>query len=593
MNRQSSTANAESMIGKYRLIGVLAEGGMARLYLAEQTGPQGFKKVVALKRILPHLVGHPEFAEMFLNEAIVAARLDHPHIVTTYELGEVNGQYFISMEYLPGEDLAAILHRVRATSPMPVEIATSIAQQCADALSYAHELIASDGAPVCIVHRDVNPSNVIVTYHGEAKLLDFGIAKVRNSRADMRSVGFKGKLSYASPEQIAGESLDGRSDIFCLGIVLWECLTGQRLFHGPSEAARLDAIRNRPIVAPSSIRPGIPRRLDQIVEKALMRDREQRFHNAREMAEALTSVMSGNANIASRAIGSWLEQLFGPERASVKRSTAQGHDLERNLGILHRMVAEQKDAFVPSRSDGLVAPELRIAWSTDLGGGQAIQSRSASELLRVLPTLQAPSVPDETISDHVSQVRPLSSESDPHASRPSSTRAIAVGLAALVVISLFAFFFLGRSPNTMDSARALTGTLELKSDPPGAQILINGEPTGLRTPATLSDLPVQTPVEVRAELRGYTPWSKTFRLESPGAAEHHELKMEPAVGIVRLAGLSDRSASVYVDGALVSTNDPIELSIGSHTFRVEASQKLIMQRTIDIVAGEQVIDLTK
>lgn len=591
----SSPANAESMIGKYRLIGVLAEGGMARLYLAEQTGPQGFKKVVALKRILPHLVGHPEFAEMFLNEAIVAARLDHPHIVTTYELGEVDGQYFISMEYLPGEDLAAILHRVRSTSPMPVEIATSIAQQCADALSYAHELIASDGAPVCIVHRDVNPSNVIVTYHGEAKLLDFGIAKVRNSRADMRSVGFKGKLSYASPEQIAGGELDGRSDIFCLGIVLWECLTGQRLFHGPSEAARLDAIRNRPIVPPSSIRPGIPRRLDQIVEKALMRDRDQRFHSAREMAEALSSVMSANSNIASRTIGTWLEQLFGPERAQVKRSTAQGHDLERNLNQLHRMVADQKDSFIPSRSDGLVAPELRIAWSTDLAGGQAIQSRSAPELQRVLAKLQvarpAPALPDKTVAD-VAEVRPLSSEHDSEPSRPQSSRMIAVGVA-IVALAVFAFFWMGRDPKSMESARALTGSLELKSDPPGAQLLINGEPTGLRTPATLRELPLDRPVEVRAELRGYAPWSKTFRIESPTAAERHEMKLEPAVGIVRLAGLTDRSASVYVDGVLVNTNDPVELSIGTHVVRVEAAQKLILKRNIEIVAGEQSVDLSK
>lgn len=578
----------EEIIGKYRLIGILAEGGMARLYLAEQSGPQGFKKVVALKRVLPHLAGQPEFREMFLREAIVAARLDHPHIVTTYELGEVNGQYFISMEYLPGEDLLATVRKTRQDHPMPVEIAASIAQQCADALSYAHEIKFSDGPTASVVHRDVNPSNIVVTYHGEVKLLDFGIAKVRNSHADARSTNFKGKLSYSAPEQLAGEPLDGRADIFCLGIVLWECLTGSRLFAGPSEAARIEAIRSRAIVPPSTLRKEIPPELDEIVMKALNRDRNLRFPSAREFSDVLLGFLAPPTKGAPpRAIGAWLEGLFGSERAAIKRATAQGHDLGKNLAALHRMNAEERES-VSSAPASSISARMRPVWSSDLARGSLERAAFSPELhLATPPVPAAPSYGNDTISDLKSEVRAHSrvpARASPHPAVYLLAGLLVLGLGVGIAA------FLRPTSNTREAERVAFGSLEVKSEPAGAQILVDGEPTGLTTPATLRDLPIARPFEIRIEKKGYVVSPKTITLAS-SVLESQSFRLEPAAGIVRLTGITDRKASIYVDGVRVDANRVLELSLGTHEVRVESDQKLIASRTIEVVAGEQSIDL--
>src|SRR5262245_12742561 len=228
MEGVTAKAVSQANFGKYRLLATLGHGGMAELHIAEQTGIEGFSKVVALKRVLPHLAGRPDFRRMFFNEAKVVARLEHPNIVTVFELGEVDGSYFISLEYLPGEDLGEILDRTRRRkTPMSIEFALSIGQQCAGALHFAHELVGSDGKIIGVVHRDVNPSNIMLTFHGQAKLLDFGIAKVKGGALETRAGAFKGKPAYSAPEQASSGIVDRRTDVFCLGIVLWECITGQ------------------------------------------------------------------------------------------------------------------------------------------------------------------------------------------------------------------------------------------------------------------------------------------------------------------------------------------------------------------------------
>src|SRR4051812_38234417 len=263
------TAEITQSFGRYRIRGLLGEGGVGRLYVAEQTGIEGFAKIVALKRILPHLADSPPFRSLFLNEARVAARLEHPNIVATYELGEVDGTYFMALEYLPGEDLCAVLARCEPSANMPIEVAAMLAQQCANGLEYAHELHDGEGRPACLVHRDVNPSNIFITYHGMVKLLDFGV--VKNSANGKTSPGiFKGKYAYCAPEQLRGESVDHRTDVFSLGIVLWECLTGHRLFEAPNDAATIDAVRSQTIVAPSLLRPEVPVELDEITMRALV-----------------------------------------------------------------------------------------------------------------------------------------------------------------------------------------------------------------------------------------------------------------------------------------------------------------------------------
>jgi serine/threonine-protein kinase len=293
---------------------------MGRLFLAERMGIEGFVKVVALKRILPHLADSDQFREMFINEARVAARLEHPNIVATYELGEVDGSYFLSMEYLPGEDLGTILSRTRALQrAVPLEVAGAIAQQCAGGLHYAHDLRDSAGQMTGLVHRDVNPFNIVVSYHGMVKLLDFGVVKGANAGSKTASGVFKGKYAYCAPEQINGGVVDRRTDVFCLGIVLWECLTGQRLFDGGTDVGKIDAVRSKKIIPASVVRPEVPLELDEIVMRCLSRDMNRRYQTALDLSEALERFLGRlDHRPNAKNVGIWLESLFGIERSALK-----------------------------------------------------------------------------------------------------------------------------------------------------------------------------------------------------------------------------------------------------------------------------------
>jgi serine/threonine-protein kinase len=326
------TAETTPTFGRYRIRGVLGEGGLGRLYLAEQTGIEGFTKIVALKRILPHLADSAPFRTLFLNEARVAARLEHPNIVATYEFGEVEGAYFTAMEYLPGEDLAAILARCETPSPMPVEIAAFLAQQCAHALEYAHE-VRDARARGGLIHRDVNPAKIFVTYHGTVKLLDFGVVKRPGGVGHAHLAHHK--YAYCAPEQIEGDAVDHRADIFSLGIVLWECLSGHRLFDNPTDGGTIDAVRSQTIAPPSLLRPEVPIALDAISLRCLTREREHRYQSARELSEALDGFLAEERRRpSSNTVGQWLESMFGTERASLKKNIAQGSDVEGALTAL-------------------------------------------------------------------------------------------------------------------------------------------------------------------------------------------------------------------------------------------------------------------
>jgi serine/threonine protein kinase len=356
----NDTADKIQIFGRYRIRGLLGEGGLGRLYLAEQTGIEGFTKIVTLKRILPQLADSAAFRTLFLNEARVAARLEHPNVVATYEFGEVEGAYFTAMEYLPGEDLGNILARCETPHPMPVEIAAFLAQQSAHALEYAHEL-ADRRARGGLVHRDISPTKILVTYHGTVKVLDFGVVK-RPGGAHPQ--GSAHQYAYSAPEQLGGERVDPRTDIFSLGIVLWECLSGHRLFDNPTDGGTIDAVRSQTIAPPSLLRPEVPIALDEISLRCLTREREHRYQSARELSEALDGFLAEERRRpSSSSVGQWMESLFGAERATLKKSIAQGSDVEAALAAL-----SASDVRRPPASEGSEASRLAVRprplWST-------------------------------------------------------------------------------------------------------------------------------------------------------------------------------------------------------------------------------------
>lgn len=335
-------ANREKF-GRYELAGVLAHGGMATLYLALHHGIEGFMKVVALKRVLPHLAASRTGVHMFLQEARLAARLDHPNIVTTYELGQVGSDYFISMEYLPGEDLRVMQRRARQQQrSIPVELVAAIVKRCANGLHYAHELRDPDGKPLHLVHRDVSPSNILVTYHGAVKVVDFGIARAQS--AGPAPSAFQGKFAHSAPEQLERGPIDRRTDVFCLGIVLWELLTGRRLFRGPDPASTCDAVLRQHIVAPSRVRSDVPAALDSIALRALARDPRDRFQSAAELYEAVDEAeLELHLRPTGKALGSWLQDLFGDERAELKLALAQGRSLDQTLDRAASVLGDSTD----------------------------------------------------------------------------------------------------------------------------------------------------------------------------------------------------------------------------------------------------------
>src|SRR5678816_1762654 len=269
--------------GKYLLVGEIAVGGMAEVFLAVQKGVEGFIKVVVIKRVLPHLTKNPDFVRMFVEEARLEARLEHPNIVRTYEFGEVDGHYYTAMEYLPGEDLFRALNNLSLSrQAMPLHIAAGITSQVCSGLPFAHQFTATAGKLLNLVHRDINPANLIITYGGEVKIIDFGVAK-SNTNAQTLSGMIKGKVAYMPPEQLLGRSVDHRADIFSAGVVLWEMLTGRPLFLRSNEAATLYAIMNAPIHPPSRLRAEVPRQLDEIVRRAVARAPEDRYENAEQI----------------------------------------------------------------------------------------------------------------------------------------------------------------------------------------------------------------------------------------------------------------------------------------------------------------------
>lgn len=307
--------------GKYRLIERIAVGGMAEIFLAHQMHEDGHESPVVIKRIRPHLSKHAAFVKMFLNEARLAAQLNHPNVVQIHDLGKIAESYFIAMEYVAGRDMRRVVPKAEALGiPFPLVYAVKIASQVCAGLHHAHTKVDLYGNPLNIVHRDVSPENVVVAFDGSVKILDFGIAKAANQVEQTRTGEIKGKLSYMSPEQCLGKPLDCRSDIFSLGVVLYEWLTGFKLFTGESEVAVMRSITEGKIYAPSYFREDLPERLEVILMKALERDRDKRYQTAAQMQKDLDAFLDAYEFTPTPLhLSNFLKQLFEEELQDEQR----------------------------------------------------------------------------------------------------------------------------------------------------------------------------------------------------------------------------------------------------------------------------------
>jgi len=376
---------AGKSMGGFRLLREIASGGMASVYLGHKSGPGGFGQVAAIKVVHPHLAKARDFVEMFLDEARIAATIDHPNVVRVLDFGRAEGTYYLAMEHLMGETWAEVRKRVVARSggddlqTLPLMLAHVLERSC-EGLHAAHEAKDPGGKPLQIVHRDVSPHNLFVTYDGNVRVLDFGIASAAERLHTTRHGTVKGRFSYMSPEQMRAEALDRRSDVWSLGVILWEGLARRRLFQRDTEAETIAAVTQQPMPAfPADVQA--PEALLEIAQKALQRDPVQRFDTARAMGMALARWLSQASPVIEVEVSTRMQRLFGPDIEAKERLRAEA---ARNAA------ADSQEAILPDDPADIdtVPPKRRS--ELQLTRALASAALAPTELSPLTPTKTAP-----------------------------------------------------------------------------------------------------------------------------------------------------------------------------------------------------------
>jgi serine/threonine-protein kinase len=420
---------AAASFGKYALFASLGRGGMADVFLSIARGPMGFNKLAVVKRLRTALADDPAFRTMFLDEARLAARLNHPNIVHTYEVGEQDGNYFIAMEYLEGQALNKVIRAsVKANDPLEQTLCARMIAEALAGLHHAHETRDYDGRPLDIIHRDISPHNIFVTYGGQVTLVDFGIAKAALSSTETEIGVLKGKVAYMSPEQAIGSKCDRRADIFAMGIVLWELLTRQRLMTGDSAASTLHRLLNSPIPTVSSARPDIDPELDAIVARALEKDVRYRFQTAQEMRDALDSfIASTGKTVRQDEIGRKIAGMFERTRQDIQRQIQEHMEKVTHAANTEELAALNAEA-IKRLGNGVNSSSALMKLGVNSGSGSGVVpnfGRSSS--------VMGPSIPPRA---DVVQAQ----ESD---KKKSIVIVLLVGVAVLLVMVVGALVFIG------------------------------------------------------------------------------------------------------------------------------------------------------
>ncbi len=385
---------ASSTFGKFRLLAELGHGGMAEVFLAIVEGPKGFgfKKLTVVKKLRKNLAEDPEFIQMFVDEARIAARLNHPNVVQTNEVDTIDGEYYISMEYLDGQPLHRLQYKSKqaekdGSAPMPKAAEYIVVLDMLSGLHHAHELRDFDGSPLGVVHRDVTPQNVFVTYDGQVKVVDFGIAKAAGRSQETREGIIKGKIRYMSLEQASGKELDRRADIFAAGVMLWEAATAQRLWRDKDDMGIVQALLTDDVPrSPKAVDPTVPDEIDRICVKALQKNREDRYADSEEfrldLEKALTDL--GLLFEGRKQLGSWIQETFADRRektrAIIEKQLKSAEEAKNNQSHSYKLLAIKDDA--PTSKSGTGARTYSETDETkQVDSGQYINVTSNSALL--------------------------------------------------------------------------------------------------------------------------------------------------------------------------------------------------------------------
>jgi eukaryotic-like serine/threonine-protein kinase len=517
----AGTDSGSGALGKYRLIAELGHGGMAEVYLALASGPAGFNKLVVVKQIRQQFADDPDFLTMFLDEARLAARLNHPNVVQTNEVGEDGGRYFISMEYLEGQPLNRVLSKLGEGRGDPADRITRkmsllILVDTLAGLHHAHELLDFDGRPLQVVHRDMSPHNVFVTYAGQVKIVDFGIAKALSSSAETRTGVLKGKIGYMAPEQALGEKVDRRADLFSVGMILWEMMTGKRMFKGVPDVAALQRIVNGDLPSPRSVDDTIPERIDAICMKALACDRDNRYATAAEMAadlEDAAAELEGRGSL--RDVGKLIDKQFGAERARIKQLVEASHASVRDEQTADERRSNPTGSFRKPRLPVIDTPPTESALGLPPPDLDAPSSATAPEPQATPADRSSPS----SLTANTTTGPTLTSAGviEPPPPRSRLTL-IAVGLVAAAALAVFVVLNQGGStqptaastaapsgePSASPVARPGAHTLRIESTPSGATVTEGATVLG-KTPLEMVLDPASGPRRLVISRDGYVP----------------------------------------------------------------------------------------
>jgi serine/threonine-protein kinase len=558
------------VLGQYQLLSRLAVGGMAEIFLARQTGIKGFEKLVVLKKILPQLVKHQEFVDMFLDEARIAARLRHTNIVQIYDLGQEGRDYFITMEYLEGESLQeVIVQSFRKAKALPPELMAFIIAHICDGLDYAHKFQDETGKPLNIIHRDVSHNNIVLLYSGGIKLVDFGVAKC-SSQAHQSKVGeLRGKLSYMSPEQCLSRPLDHRSDVFSTGIVLWELLAHKRLFKRDNEEQTIKAVVSGNIPLATEFRKRVPVELDAIAQRAMARDPGARYQSAGEMGEALRDALRAlKSTTGHQDLATYLKTLF-PVKSKKRQElleklrSAPDTPVEMEIeGTTFAVFEAAMDGMLGSIADpepGAELPDIAIAEDTitdvsdSTPGPPTIPTFQDNELEQEFDTSKptAPSIPPFYLDERAEEVVSVTDAPTRKFKRPvfelvlEKRRPLLIGMGALCLVLIVVVILLTTgdlppvvqpepTPPAADKEKSpLSAMLSVRSNPPGCKVDVNGNRAPTDTPINNLALDPGKQHSVTVTCEGFGPETKQV---SAAAGERVALDFAPKrlTGVLRL-----------------------------------------------------------
>ena len=551
---------ALSQFGRYELLGRIAAGGMAEVFLAREIGAHGTRRHVAIKRILPHIADDMRFVEMFRDEARLAMQLSHPNICHIYEFGELDGHHYLAMEWIHGVSLGRLVRKAREVQGIPIRIAVKVAARIAEALHWAHNATDGDGEPLGLVHRDVTPHNIMIGFDGAVKLLDFGIAKANTQASHTRVGTVKGKFSYMSPEQCAGLHLDGRSDLFSLAVCTFEALTGKALYVRDNELLTMSAIVHEPTPSIRQLRPDVPEELDAILRKALEKDPARRFSDAGEMLVALERFLALQGEVvSSTTIAKFLESTLTPEeRHPLAYSTPFGAALPGSRpsasGSRPRQSMPPSIDGTPIEIDLDEGPPARpsLRWplvAAALGGvavvvGGWLAYGGGEQTAPAAVAADEPAAPRAPAADEEEDV-----EADPVAENEST----------------------GAAPPAPAAPQApRPGIVIVRSSPDGANVVIDEIVVSEETP-TVVDGVLPGSHRIRLTRRGYEPWEQEIVVQPgrPITVRADLRRSAPAATPTGTLSLTTQPvARAYLGGRLLGTTPLTDVTVPSGALQI-------------------------